>query len=58
MNRLAPVTNRISHRRWAVSLRRFLSKNIPACLSFHPSFALGFSTHSPTMREKARLEYE
>ncbi|WP_155325601.1 hypothetical protein [Desulfosarcina ovata] len=41
-----------------VDLRRLAEKNIPACLSFHPSSTLGVSTHSPTMRKKARLEYE
>ena len=38
-------------------LRRFPSKNIPACLSFHPSSALTFSAHRTTMHEKIRLEY-
>jgi hypothetical protein len=37
-------------------LRRFLSKNIPACLSFRPSSALWQPLHSEAMRLAPRLE--
>jgi hypothetical protein len=37
-------------------LRRFLSKNIPSCLSFRPSSVLRQQLHSSTMRLLSRLE--
>jgi hypothetical protein len=38
------------------ALRRFLSKNIPACLSLRPSSALWQPLHIETMRRSPRLE--
>jgi hypothetical protein len=37
-------------------LRRFLSKNLPSCLSFRPSSVLRQQLHSSTMRLLSRLE--
>jgi AcrR family transcriptional regulator len=37
-------------------IRRFLSKNIPSCLSFRPSSVLRQQLHSSTMRLLSRLE--
>jgi len=39
-------------------LRRFLSNDIPSCLSFRPSSVLRQPLHSPTMRLLSRLEDE
>ena len=36
-------------------IRRFLSKKLPACLSFRPPAALRKGLHSPAMRPFARL---
>ncbi|NNJ83335.1 MAG: putative toxin-antitoxin system toxin component, PIN family [Gammaproteobacteria bacterium] len=40
------------------ALRRFVSKNIPACLSFCPSSTLRQQLHRTTIRLLPRLEYE
>jgi uncharacterized membrane protein YccF (DUF307 family) len=41
---------------FAAMLRRFLSKNLPSCLSFRPSSVLRQQLHSSTMRLLSRLE--
>ena len=46
-----------SARSWE-KLRRFLSTDIPACLSSVPSSALRQPLHSRAMRRPTRLEYE